>query len=264
MLVLATLTGCAQPAPPNTAATPEKAAADNPPPSSASQPPNAVGSADDTDDRGRPEDDIARDSLRKPQAVMDFFGVGSGSRVVELMAGGGYYVDLLSRRVGPKGSVWAHNTPFVLERFAERRIAERLDNPKLANVRRLDTELEDPQLPPNLDAVMIVLFYHDLYWQKVDRAATNEAIFAALKPGGVYGVIDHAALEGHGSDDVKSLHRVEESVVTKEILAAGFVLEERSDLLANADDPRDYNVFAPPDGRDRTDRFVLRFVKPKS
>lgn len=216
-----------------------------------------------TEDTGRPDEDIARDALRKPQEVMDFFEIDTGSRVVELMAGGGYYVDLLSRRVGPTGKVWAHNTPFVLDRFAEPRIAARLENPALSNVARLDTELEDPKLPEDLDAVMIVIFYHDLYWQEVDRAAMNTAIFEALAPGGVFGVIDHSAAEGHGSDDVKTLHRVEESMVVSEITAAGFVLEESSDLLRNPDDKLDYNVFDPPDGRDKTDRFVLRFRKPK-
>ena len=220
--------------------------------------------ADDSSpaDTGRPDKDVARDPLRKPQEVMDFFQIEPGSKVVELMAGGGYYVDLLSRRVGPDGKVWAHNTPFVLERFAESRIAARLENPALSNVTRLDTELEDPKLPPDLDAVMIVLFYHDLYWQEVDRAAMNAAIFEALEPGGVFGVIDHSAVEGRGSDDVQTLHRVEESLVVSEITAAGFVLDTSSDMLRNPDDKRDYNVFDPPDGRDKTDRFVLRFRKP--
>jgi len=216
-----------------------------------------------SEDTGRPEADVSRDALRKPQEVMDFFEVKEGSRVVELMAGGGYYADLLSRRVGPTGEVWAHNTPFVLKRFAESRIAARLENPALSNVSRLDTELEDPKLPDNLDAVMIVLFYHDLYWQEVDRAAMNAAIFEALAPGGVFGVIDHSAAKGHGSDDVKTLHRVEESLVISELEAAGFVLDESTDILRNADDKLDYNVFDPPDGRDKTDRFVLRFRKPK-
>ena len=215
------------------------------------------------EDTGRPDEDVARDALRKPQEVMDFFEIETGSRVVELMAGGGYYVDLLSRRVGPTGKVWAHNTPFVLKRFAEPRIAARLENPALSNVSRLDTELEDPKFPADLDAVMIVIFYHDLYWQEVDRAAMNTAIFEALAPGGVFGVIDHSAAKGHGADDVKTLHRVEESMVVAEITAAGFVLEESTDILRNPDDKLDYNVFDPPDGRDKTDRFVLRFRQPK-
>ncbi len=211
----------------------------------------------------RPADDIARDALRRPQEVMDFFGIVPGSRVVELLAGGGYYVDLLSRRVGPTGQVWAHNTPFVLDRFAREPITQRLANPALSNVQRLDTELEDPQLPADLDAVMMVLFYHDLYWQKVDREKMNAAIFAALRPGGVFGVIDHSAAKGRGSQDNKRLHRIEESLVIEEVTAAGFELAETSDLLRHPEDGLDYMVFSPPDGRDKTDRFVLKFVKPQ-
>lgn len=214
------------------------------------------------EDTGRPAEDIARDDLRKPQAVMDFFDIAEGGRVVELMAGRGYYADLLARRVGPQGKVWAHNSPFVLKRFAEKPISERLNNPALANVQRLDTELEDPKLPSDLDAVIVVLFYHDLFWQEVDRKAMNAAVFASLRPGGVFGVIDHAAAEGHGSQDVKTLHRVEESLVVEEITAAGFELVKSSPLLRNTADTRDFNVFTPPDGRDKTDRFVLYFRRP--
>lgn len=213
-------------------------------------------------DTGRPADDMARDALRKPQEVMDFFGVAPGSRVVELMAGRGYYVDLLSRRVGPEGRVWAHNSPFVLKRFAEKPITERLQNPALSNVTRLDTPLDAPALPADLDAVLIVLFYHDTFWQEVDRAAMNRAIFEALKPGGVFGVIDHSAKDGTGTAEVKRLHRIEESVVVQEIQAAGFQLAQSSDMLRNPEDDRSYMVFKPPAGRDRTDRFVLKFVKP--
>ncbi|MEM6989816.1 MAG: SAM-dependent methyltransferase [Myxococcota bacterium] len=239
-------------------------AAPKPGPEPAKESPPTVKPNDTPVDTGRPPADLERDAARKPQEVMDFAGIEPGMRVAELMSGGGYYADLLSRRVGPSGAVFAHNRPFVFKRFAEKRIAKRLENPALGNVQRLDTELEDPKLPAELDAVLIFLFYHDLYWQQVDRGAMNRAVFTSLRPGGVFTVIDHSALDGHGSDDVKSLHRVEESLVTKEILAVGFELAAASDMLRNADDPRDYNVFSPPDGRDKTDRFVLKFVKPKS
>lgn len=212
----------------------------------------------------RPEEDLTRDALRKPEAVMDFFEIGQGDRVVELMAGSGWYIELLARRVGATGKVWAHNTPFVLDRYAEEPLRERLTSPALSAVERLSTELEDPHLPGQLDAVMIVLFYHDLFWQKVDREAMNRAVFEALRPGGVFGVIDHAAGRGRGAQDVKTLHRVEESLVVSEIEAAGFVLEATSDVLRHPEDDRSYNVFRPPAGRDRTDRFVLRFRKPVS
>lgn len=256
--LLAACSGSSAPAAP--AAEPASPAAAKAPLSAAA--PEVPDPAEPAPSTDRPPDDVERDALRKPQAIMDFFGVGEGSRVVELMAGRGYYVDLLSRRVGVTGKVWAHNSPFVLKRFAEKPITERLENPILSNVERLDTPLDDPKLPSDLDAVLIVLFYHDTYWQEVDRAAMNRAVYAALKPGGVYGIVDHRAKTGAGSTETKRLHRVEESLVVDEVKAAGFELAGTSDLLAHPEDDHAYMVFQPPAGRDRTDRFVLKFVKP--
>jgi predicted methyltransferase len=199
---------------------------------------------------------------------MDFFEIEPGDRVVELMAAGGYYTALLADRVGGDGKVWAHNSPFVLERFAERQISarmERLDARGIRHVERLDHPLDDPHLPAEVDAVVMVLFYHDTYWQDVDRAAMNAAVFAALRPGGVFGIVDHHAEPGAGERDVKTLHRVDEALVTQEVLAAGFELDATSELLRNTEDPRTANVFAAAkQGRDQTDRFVLRFRKPRT
>jgi predicted methyltransferase len=210
-------------------------------------------------DTGRPPEDAARDADRKPQEVMDFFGITPGQTVVELMAGRGYYAELLSQRVGPNGKVYAHNSPFVLKRFAEEPLTARLARPSLANVERLDTELDAPGLPDGVDAVVIVLFYHDTYWQEVDRKAMNDAVFRALKPGGIYGVVDHHAEAGSGDRDVQSLHRVDAELVKEEILEAGFELDGESDLLRHPEDDRKTNVFKM---RGKTDRFTLRFRKP--
>ena len=211
--------------------------------------------------RPRPEEDLARDADRKPQEVMDFFGIAPGMTVAELMTGRGYYAELLSRRVGPEGKVLAHNTPFVMQRFAEKPLKERTDNPALANVEVLDTELEDPGLASNLDAVLMINFYHDLYWQEVDRKRMNERIFEALKPGGVYGVIDHRAAKASKDRDVKTLHRVDERMVRLDIEKAGFVLEQRSDLLTHEEDDRTLSAF-DPSIRGKTDRFVHLYRKP--
>lgn len=209
----------------------------------------------------RPREDLDRDADRKPQAVMDFFEVESGDRVVELMAGGGYYVHLLAERVGGEGKVWAHNSPFVLERFAEKLIAARMAMPGLDNVERLDTPLDAPELPSDLDAVFLVLFFHDTYWQEVDRAKMLTAIYEALEPGGVFGVVDHHAEAGSKDRDVKKLHRIDAAFARKEIEAAGFVLDAESDVLEVSTDNRKTNVFAPK-MRGKTDRFVYRFRKP--
>ena len=100
---------------------------------------------------------------------------------------------------------------------------------------------------------------------KVDRAEMNRAIFAALKPGGIYAVVDHSARKGAGLNEVKTLHRIEESVLREEIEAVGFVLDAEADFLRNPDDTRDWSASPSAAGeqRGKSDRFVLRFVKPK-
>lgn len=211
--------------------------------------------------QARPASDRRRDAARKPGQVMHFFGIRPGMRVLEMMTGRGYYAELLARAVGPKGKVYAHNNNFVMRRFAARPMAKRLRGKRLPNVVLHVAELDKPKLPAKLDVVLMILFYHDTYWMKADRAKMNKAIFKALKPGGVYGVIDHHAKVGTGAKEVKRLHRVEASLVKKEIRKAGFVLVKQSSLLRNPKDTRSINVFRKAI-RGRTDRFVLLFRKP--
>jgi len=226
--------------------------------------PDAVRAAVAAPDRS--EADRALDAGRKPAETLAFFGIAPGMRVAELGAGGGYTAELLARVVGPTGKVWGQNSKFLLERFAEQPWTERLAKPVNANVVRLDRPFDDP-FPADLadlDAVLLVLFYHDTVWQKVDREKMNRAIFAALRPGGVYGVIDHSAKQGSGLDDVESLHRIEESVLVREIEAAGFHLEGSAAFLRNPDDARDWSASprTAAERRGTSDRFVLKFVKP--
>jgi predicted methyltransferase len=214
----------------------------------------------------RSDADRALDAGRKPAELLAFAGVAPGMRVADLMAGGGYTTEVLARAVGPSGRVWSQNSELVLERFAENPWSERLAKPALSNVVRVERELADP-LPDDargLDAVFLVLFYHDAYWMGVDRAAMNRAIFEALRPGGVYVVVDHSAASGRGSQDVQTLHRVEESLVRDEVAAAGFRLDGELDVYRNPDDPRDWNASPREAGERRgtSDHFALRFVKP--
>ncbi len=187
-------------------------------------------------------------------------------RVAELGAGGGYTTELLARVVGPTGTVYGHNSPLILARFAEAPWSARLAKPTMRNVVRVDRPFDDP-LPPDvhdLDQVWIVLFYHDTVWMGVDRARMNRRVFEALRPGGVYAIVDHSGRPGTGSSETQSLHRIEESVVVDEVTAAGFRLDARSDALHNPDDPRDWNDSPRVAGERRgtSDRFVLRFVRP--
>jgi predicted methyltransferase len=210
--------------------------------------------------------DRALDAGRKPAETLAFFGIQPGMRVAELGAGGGYTAELLARAVGPTGTVYGQNTKFILERFAEKPWSERLARAVMKPVVRVDREFDDP-LPAearDLDAVFMVLFYHDTVWMNVDRDAMNRAIFKALKPGGVFAVIDHSGREGTGITETKTLHRIEEKVVREEVVRAGFRLAAEASFLRNPADARDWNdaPTAAGDKRGTSDRFVLKFIKP--
>ncbi|MGB0953098.1 MAG: class I SAM-dependent methyltransferase [Planctomycetota bacterium] len=207
--------------------------------------------------------DLKRDAERNPTRVLDFFDIKRGMKVADLMAGDGYYTEILARAVGSQGKVYCQNTSIPLEVFADAPLTARLADERLPNVVRLDTEFDDAGLPTDLDAAILVRFYHDFGWQKVDRKAFNALVFASLKPGGVFGVVDHHAKEGAGMSVGQELHRVEAALVREEIEAAGFVFEAESYLLTDPTDPLDWNIFSKgPGGRDTTSRFVYLFRKP--
>ncbi|HYO52043.1 SAM-dependent methyltransferase [Archangium sp.] len=251
--VCLSLVGCAHTTPPGSS-TPALAS-----PSSAAR---AIVDAPD-----RLESDRALDAGRRPAALLEFVGVQPGMKVAELMAGGGYTTELLARAVGPSGVVYGHNPRRVLELFAEKPWSERLARPVNQNVVRVDREFDEP-LPPEatgLDAVVSNAIYHDTVWLGADRAKMNAAIFQALKPGGVYVVIDSSARPGTGVSDAQTLHRIDEQTVRSEVLAAGFQLAAESDAWRNPEDTRDWNVNPGAAGarRGTGDRFALKFVKPR-
>ncbi|AKT40936.1 class I SAM-dependent methyltransferase [Chondromyces crocatus] len=224
----------------------------------------AVRAAVDAADRSAT--DRALDPGRHPAETLSFLGITPSAKVAELGAGGGYTAELLARIVGPSGTVYGQNSAFILERFAEAPWSERLTKPLMKPVVRVDRPFDDP-LPPEakeLDAVLMLFFYHDTFWMGVDRDAMNRAVFRALKPGGVYGILDHSGRPGTGTSEVKTLHRIEEQVVREEIERAGFKLAAEATFLRNPDDPRDWNASPSAAGekRGQSDRFVLKFVKP--
>jgi predicted methyltransferase len=231
------------------------------PPSKAAEPAAAPSLGAD-----RSEEDKALDAGRKPAEMLAFFGIRPGMHVAEICAGGGYTTELLARAVGEQGVVFGENPRFILEKFAEKPWSARLQKPVMKNVRRVDRELDSP-LPDdarNLDAVVSVLFYHDTVWLKANRDAMNRAIFAALRSGGVYGIVDHSARAGAGLADVQTLHRIEEKALVDEVTRAGFRLAESSEVLRNPSDTRDWSASpgAAGERRGTSDRFMLRFVKP--
>lgn len=220
------------------------------------------------DDPERPAKERELDAGRHPGELLAFLDLRPGMRVADIGAGTGYTTFLLARAVGPGGRVYAQNPRFVRERFAEPAWTERLATPAFRNVVRVDREFDAP-LPPDakdLDLVINVLFYHDTFWMNNDRVAMNRAIFAALRPGGAYVVIDHSALPGTGGTGAWTLHRIEESTVRAELEAAGFQLAASADFLRNPGDTRDWNAVpfaaAAAGRRGQSDRFILKFIRP--
>jgi predicted methyltransferase len=213
----------------------------------------------------RTDADKKLDAGRHPGELLAFLGLKPGMRVGELASGGGYTTELLARAVGPTGKVYAEN-PAAFLKFIDKRWAERLARPAMKNVVRSDREFDAP-FPPdakNLDAVVFVLVYHDTVSMGGDRDKMNKAVFDALKHGGQYVAVDHSALEGHGRGDVKTLHRIDELTVIREVEKAGFLHAGDGDFLRNTADTRDWND-SPGDAGDKrgtSDRFVAKFVKP--
>lgn len=240
-------------------------AAENPPPTDTAP---AATSADDLRsklaDATRPEADRARDATRKPVEVLAFLGIEPGMDVLDLMAGGGWYTEVLSRAVGPEGSVVAHNTDAAL-RFRdganEKAISERLAGDRLPNVTRLNKNID--QLTPedgSFDAAITALNFHDVYNGSGPEAAVAmlEKVYAMLSPGGIFGIIDHA---GNADADNTALHRMDKAKVIESAEAAGFVVAGESDILANDADDRSLPVFDDAI-RGKTDRFLLKLQKP--
>ncbi len=214
----------------------------------------------------RTEADRTMDSQRHPDQMLAFFGVQPGMKVAELGAGGGYTAELLARAVGPTGKVYGQNNKFIIERFAEKPWSARLATPAMKNVVRVDREFDDP-LPPDatgLDIVFMVLFYHDTVWMETDRPKMLANIKKALKPGGIFAVIDHSGRPGTGLSETKTLHRIEEQALRDEVTRAGFKLVAEADFLRNPADTRDWNdaPSAAAERRGTSDRFVLKFESP--
>jgi predicted methyltransferase len=213
-------------------------------------------------DASRPQADRDLDESRAPIEVLEFYDVGPGDSVADLLAGGGYYTRLLVLAVGESGQVYAGNNPFFAGFFGEAFDAL-LAEPKFSSVIRIDAPVDELALPTDgsLDAVIVSQAYHDLVLGDEDRDEMNRRVFAALESGGVYGIIDHAAAPGSGTSATESLHRIDKQFVIDEVERAGFELAAEASFLENADDDRTAMIFGP-NISGRTDRFVLRFEKP--
>jgi len=219
-------------------------------------------------DPARPQADRDRDADRKPAESIAFAGLKPGQRVADLLPGGGYFTRIFSGVVGPKGEVIAVAPPKRPDAPADRpepsaavraiAAEEHYKNVTVAVVR-----LVEFKLPEKLDMVWTSQNYHDVHNVKdIDVGAFNKAIFESLKPGGIYIVIDHATEKGAGFTATQTLHRSDPEAVKTEVMAAGFEFVGSSDVIASSADDRTKPVFEQG-MRDKTDRYLLKFRKPK-
>ena len=212
------------------------------------------------EDPDRSDADRQTDKRRDPVALLKFIGVRLGMKVLDMGAGGGYSTELMKRAVGAGGIVYGQNPADVNPR-AKERFALRMAAPAMQRAVALEQPFDDP-VPAGLgsfDLITFFFYYHDTTYMAVDRAQMNRKLYEALKPGGMLVIADHSAKAGEGISVGKTLHRIEEGVLKREVEAAGFKLVAEGDFLRHPEDTRDFSVNRPTGP---VDEFVLKFQKP--
>ena len=219
-------------------------------------------------DPARPPADRERDADRKPAECIAFAGLKPGQHIADLLPGGGYFTRIFSAVVGPKGQVIAVATPKRPDAPPDRpepsaAVRAIAADPHYQNVTVSVEKVAELKLPEKLDMVWTSQNYHDVHNVKdIDVGAFNKAVFESLKPGGIYIVIDHVAGKGAGFTVTSTLHRSEPDAVKAEVMAAGFEFVGSSDVIANTADDHTARVFEQG-LHDKTDRYLLKFRKPK-
>ncbi len=204
----------------------------------------------------RPAADKARDAGRMPADVLNFLGLEEGMTVLDIIASTGYYTEVFSRAVGSGGKVYMQNAGGGRNDSVKASIAERLSNSSLSNVEQLDDM--DSLAPGSVDFAFTGLNLHDLNNNDPQVAqAVLAQVKAALKTGGILGVVEHHGLDG---EDNSALHRMTFESAVKALSNAGFAIVAVSELLENDDDPHTVGVF-DPSVRGKTDRFLIKAVK---
>jgi len=219
---------------------------------------------------GRSAADVKRDSLDHPADVLRLSGIKPGMRVADVLAGDGYYSELASYVVGPKGKVFMINNA-AFDHWSDGPLQARLEADRLRNVEHETLDLNHMNLEPgSLDAVFLIKVYHDLYWvdsegvwPKIDTGGVLDQLARALKPGGVLLLVDHSAKPGTGNSAATALHRIDEAYAIKDFESRGLKVVAKSDLLKRPDDARDQISYKGP-MLGKTDRFVLVFRKPSA
>jgi predicted methyltransferase len=212
----------------------------------------------------RPQADRDRDANRKPAELMQFLGVKPGMTALDVIAAGGYMTEVLALAVGPQGKVYSQNPPVMLgpEGRYLKQVEARHAGGRLPNVVRVDADLPAATVipPGSVDVAITALNFHDVHNKDAALAQSFlKGVYSTLKPGGVFGIIDHVGLEGANN---AQLHRVPKQVAIDAAKAAGFTVEAESNILANPQDDHTKGVFEPA-LRGKTDQFVLKLRKPK-
>jgi len=216
-------------------------------------------------DKGRPEADTKRDADRKPADMLDFAGIKPGQTVADFLPGGGYFTRIFAKAVQPKGKVFAIVNPPPPNATTPPPILAIAADPQYGNITVVSTGIGSFKLPEQVDVLWTSQNYHDLYLTRfnLNVPAVTKEIYDAVKPGGVFIVLDHAAAPG--ADVVptaNTLHRIDPASVRKTVEAAGFKFEGESKVLANPADDHTKGVF-DPSLRGHTDQFIYKFRKPK-
>jgi predicted methyltransferase len=218
----------------------------------------------------RPAADVARDTDRKPAELLQFAGLRPALDVLDFFAGGGYLAELAYYVVGPSGSVTAYNNTGYSAMSAKESTA-RYGNGRLPGVKQLVSGNNETELPAQAyDVVLFVMAYHDIYyldgergWARIDTDKLLGELYESVRPGGTVLVVDHVARAGMTRDQAKALHRIDPGLIKSDFTAAGFVLDGEADFLRNPADQLGVMAMMPA-VRGKTDRAVLRFVRPAS
>ena len=213
----------------------------------------------------RTPEERARDAReRKPVQTLEFFGLKPDMTVVELMPGAGWYTKILGQVLAEKGKLYIA--------MGAARLAPRLAEWKLDKVVVADgkTELKPSGQFGVFDASVIdlpvkdvdmVLTFRNLHNMTPDtRARLNRAVFTALRPGGIYGIVDHTRRHNEPGT-VENWRRIDPVLVIKELTDAGFELVDYSNLHYRPDDELRYDT-GRPSVANYSDRFTLKFRKP--